>query len=108
LEGCQAESATGKLKLMVKRGGETIDVELDIGKKYGSYAATYPAACPKSEKILGELLDYISKQQEENGSFGKLSAIPTCPHCLYCRPCSRSTRFNGSWCPLIPVRFDQG
>ena len=70
LEGCQAESATGKLKLMVKRGGETIDVELDIGKKYGSYAATYPAACPKSEKILGELLDYISKQQEENGSFG--------------------------------------
>ena len=70
LEGCQAESATGKLKLMVKRGSETIDVELDIGKKYGSYAATYPAACPKSEKILGELLDYISKQQEDNGSFG--------------------------------------
>ncbi|MBE7504284.1 MAG: hypothetical protein HS113_29145 [Verrucomicrobiales bacterium] len=70
LETCQAESATGKLKLMVKRGGETIDVELDIGKEYGSYAATYPAACPKSERILGELLDYISKQQEENGSFG--------------------------------------
>ena len=70
LEACQAKSATGKLKLMVKRGDETIDVELDIGKEYGSYAATYPAACPKSEKILGELLDYITKQQEENGSFG--------------------------------------
>jgi hypothetical protein len=31
LEACQAKSATGKLKLMVKRGGETMDVELDIG-----------------------------------------------------------------------------
>jgi len=70
LEACQAKSATGKLKLMVKRGDETMDVELDIGKKYGSYAATYPAACPKSEKILDELLDYITEQQEENGSFG--------------------------------------
>jgi hypothetical protein len=70
LEACQAKSASGMLKLLVKRGEKTMDVELDIGKKYGSYAATYPAACPKSEKILGELLDYISKQQEENGSFG--------------------------------------
>lgn len=70
LEACQAESAAGKLKLLVKRGDKTIDVELDIGKEYGSYAATYPATCPKSEKILGELLDYISKKQEENGSFG--------------------------------------
>jgi hypothetical protein len=70
LEACQGKTGTGKLPLMVKRGDETIKVELDIGRKYGSYAATYPATCPKSEKILGELLDYISKQQEENGSFG--------------------------------------
>jgi Family of unknown function (DUF6288) len=70
LEACQANSATGKLKLMVKRGDEAMEVELDIGKKYGSYAASYPAACPKSEKILGELLDYFTEQQEENGSFG--------------------------------------
>jgi len=70
LEACQAKSATGKLKLMVKRGGETIDVELDVGRQYGSYAATYPAACPKSEKILKELLDYITQQQDANGSFG--------------------------------------
>jgi hypothetical protein len=70
LEACQAKSATGKLKIMVKRGEEAIDVELDIGKVYGSFAATYPINCPKSDKILGELLDYIAKQQEENGSFG--------------------------------------
>jgi len=70
LEACQAKSATGKLKLMVKRGKETMDVELDIGKEYGSYADTFPADCPKSGKILAELLDYISEQQDDNGSFG--------------------------------------
>jgi hypothetical protein len=68
LEACQAKS--GKLTLMVKRGEETMEVELDIGTEYGSYAKTFPSACPKSDKILGELLDYIAKQQEENGSFG--------------------------------------
>jgi hypothetical protein len=70
LETCQGKSGNGKLPLMVKRGGETIKVDLDIGKDYGAYAASYPAACPKSEKILGELLDYISKHQDEAGSFG--------------------------------------
>jgi hypothetical protein len=70
LENCQGKAATGKLPLMVKRGDETINVDLEIGKEYGSYAATYPATCPKSEKILKELLDYISKQQNEEGSFG--------------------------------------
>jgi Family of unknown function (DUF6288) len=70
LENCQGKSGSGKLPLMVKRGGETIQVDLDIGKKYGSYATTYPATCPKSDKILKELLDYISKQQHEDGSFG--------------------------------------
>ena len=70
LEACQAKSATGKLKLMVKRGEETMEVELDIGTEYGSYAKTFPSDCPKSKKILEELLDYIAKQQNENGSFG--------------------------------------
>jgi hypothetical protein len=70
LEDCQAKTATGKIKLMVKRGEKTMDVELDIGTKYGSYSKTFPVACPKSDQILAELLDYITKHQEENGSFG--------------------------------------
>lgn len=70
LEACQGISGTGKLPLMVKRGKVTMTVDLEIGKKYGTYAATYPATCPKSEKILKELLDYISNQQNEEGSFG--------------------------------------
>ena len=68
LEACQSKS--GKLTLMVKRGEETIHVELDIGTKYGSYSKTYPIDCKKSDRILSELLDYITKQQEDNGSFG--------------------------------------
>ena len=70
LEDCQGKSGSGKLPLMVRRGGKTITVELEIGRIYGSYAATYPADCPKSEKILEELLVYIAKQQDEEGSFG--------------------------------------
>ena len=70
LEACQGKSGKGLLPLMVRRGTQTINVSLNIGKKYGRYTATYPALCPKSEMILKELLDYISSQQTEEGSFG--------------------------------------
>jgi len=70
LEACQGKSGTGRLALTLRRGQETVNVNLDIGNKYGGYAATYPAACPKSERILKELLDYISRQQTAEGSFG--------------------------------------
>jgi hypothetical protein len=68
LEACQGKS--GRLSLMVRRGEEKREVELDIGKKYGSYAATFPSDCPKSKKILEELLAYILGKQGQNGSFG--------------------------------------
>jgi hypothetical protein len=70
LETCQGESSTGRISLTVQRGDQMIEVDLNIGKEYGSYAATYPAECSKSERILEELLDYISKQQTADGSFG--------------------------------------
>ena len=70
LEACQGKSGTGKLSLTVRRGQETLKLDLNIGNAYSSYAATYPAECPKSEKILNELLTYIAKQQTAEGSFG--------------------------------------
>lgn len=70
LEACQGPSGTGLLGLTLERDKKKIEVELKIGNKYGAYAATYPAHCPKSDKILNELLDYIAKQQNEDGSFG--------------------------------------
>jgi hypothetical protein len=70
LENCQSKSAGGKLQLMLKRGAETIEADLEIDTAYGTYSKTFPAACPKSDKILKELLTYITKQQKEDGSFG--------------------------------------
>ncbi len=70
LELCQGRSIGGKLQLMLKRGEETIKADLVIDTDYGTYSDTFPASCPKSDKILKELLTYITKQQQEDGSFG--------------------------------------
>jgi hypothetical protein len=70
LEECQSTSGKGKLALLLQRGGKNIDVVLDVGEKYGSFAATYPGGCAKSDRILAELLLYLVDHQQENGSFG--------------------------------------
>jgi Family of unknown function (DUF6288) len=70
LENCQSSEGKGILPLTIRRGTETKDVVLDVGQKYGTYSSTYPADCPKSDKILAELLEYLVKQQSEDGSFG--------------------------------------
>jgi len=70
LEACQSAADTGRLTLSVRRGKKVHQVDLNIGKKYGSYAPTFPSDCPKSELILAELLDYLTKQQSAEGSFG--------------------------------------
>lgn len=70
LEECQSESQSGKLSLSIRRGKQSLAVELDIGQKYGAYSNRYPINCPKSQKILGELLPYLAAQQSEDGSFG--------------------------------------
>ncbi len=75
LEECQNGDGQGKLSLTLRRADETIadetiDVVLDVGQKYGSYAATYPGACEKSEKIVDELLKYLVEHQAADGSFG--------------------------------------
>lgn len=70
LEKCQGKQGTGKLSLTLKRAGETAEVVLEIGKDYGSYSPDFPDQCPKSDRILGELLAYLAEQQREDGSFG--------------------------------------
>jgi len=70
LEACQGADRKGKLALTLRRGKEMVNVELDVGQKYGSYSATYPGACAKSDKVLAELLKYLVEHQEEDGSFG--------------------------------------
>ena len=70
LEACQSKTGKGKLSLMLRRANETKSIVLDVGQKYGSYAATYPTNCPKSDRVLAELLKYLVDHQAENGSFG--------------------------------------
>jgi len=70
LEACQSGDLKGKLPLTLRRGGELVEVELDIGRKYGSYAATFPADCAKSDKVLAELLECLVEHQAKDGSFG--------------------------------------
>lgn len=74
LEACQEKKADGKLKLSVLRAGKVKEIVLTVGKAYGSYTATFPGKCPKSEKIRGELLALLASNQNEHGSFGDLLA----------------------------------
>jgi hypothetical protein len=73
LEACQAPAGDGRLLLTVERGERSerpMEVELTIGKGYGSYAPSFPAGCPKSERIRRELLESLLAAQGEDGSFG--------------------------------------
>lgn len=74
LEACQAKKADGKLKVSVRRGGKVMELSLAISKAYGSYAPTFPAQCPKSEKLLSESLARLAQNQNEYGSFGDIHA----------------------------------
>jgi hypothetical protein len=56
---------------VTRRRGEAIEeVSLAIGKEYGAFGPSYPKDCAKSEKIRLELLEFLRKQQREDGSFG--------------------------------------
>lgn len=70
LEACQQPGRGGRLPLSVLRAERQIEVELELGERYGSFAPAYPGGCPKSERILGELLDSLLAAQGEDGSFG--------------------------------------
>jgi hypothetical protein len=70
LEECQGESGRGQLKLELLRDGARLETMLDVGKRYGSFSATFPADCRKSEKILAELLEFLLRAQRDDGSFG--------------------------------------
>lgn len=70
LEECQRDDGTGTLALTLDRDGQTHEVVLNVGRKYGAYSATFPEACPKSDRLLAELLERLVEYQAEDGSFG--------------------------------------
>ena len=70
LEACQSKAEKGRLKLDLLRGKKELDVTLNVERKYGTYGASYPGECEKSERILDELLAYLVDEQGGDGSFG--------------------------------------
>ena len=70
LEECQSADRQGKLTLTLRRGKEILELSIDVGTKYGTFAPTFPHKCQKSDLILAELLQYLVDQQRKDGSFG--------------------------------------
>lgn len=70
LEAAQSTAGSGALALRVKRGTTTSDLSLNVGQTYGSFSPTFPESCPKSRRILSELLEYLVQTQGANGSWG--------------------------------------
>lgn len=70
LEHGQTAAGEGRLLLTVRRAGAVRDVELDVGRRYGAFAATYPSDCAKTDRILAELYQYLRDHQRDDGSFG--------------------------------------
>ncbi len=60
----------GRLALSLLRAGEALEVELELGRGQGSYGASFPVDCEKSERELALLLEYLVARQGEDGSWG--------------------------------------
>ena len=56
----QAEATDGKISLKIKDAG-TVLVTLPV---MGAYSKTWPENCPKSDKIVRKLADYLAAQKE--------------------------------------------
>lgn len=71
LERCLGRKKdTGALELLVESGDERRSVTLELGADHGRYAKTFPGKCPKSERLLAGLLDYLVAHQRDDGSWG--------------------------------------
>ena len=57
----------GKLVLDVLRGDQKLKVELQLTTRYGSFSATYPFDCKKTDVILQETYAYLIREQKADG-----------------------------------------
>ncbi len=70
LEASQSEAGKGRLALTLLRDGRTVEAVLAVGRRYGTYAQSFPRDCRKTEIIRAELLAYLVEQQQPDGSWG--------------------------------------
>ncbi|MFO7820602.1 MAG: DUF6288 domain-containing protein [Lentisphaeria bacterium] len=62
----ETAEAEGKLVLGVRRGGKNLDVEVNL-EVMGTYSSTAPFDCPKTEKIVSNLEDWVISQGAGEG-----------------------------------------
>lgn len=70
LEFAQSAEGNGTLVIDVERQGKPLQLKLKIGKRYGAFSASYPAADTKTSRILKDLYGYLEATQQPNGSWG--------------------------------------
>ena len=59
----------GKLALDLLRGDQKLKVELQLTTQYGSFSATYPYDCNKTDLIIKQTCDWLSKAQLPDGTW---------------------------------------
>ncbi|MDP6209508.1 MAG: DUF6288 domain-containing protein, partial [Roseibacillus sp.] len=62
-----AEASDGILKFAIKGDPGPVTVKVPV---LGSYSKTWPLNCPKSDKIVRQVADYLSKPDAQKGLAG--------------------------------------
>jgi len=73
LEESQGSRLNGKLTFKVKRGSQTMDIELRISTRYGQFGKTFPFNDKKTDMILGDVYKYLLQRQRSNGTWSRLN-----------------------------------
>jgi hypothetical protein len=60
----------GKLEISLTREGKERSVSLPVGTKYGTYGRSFPEECSKTDRILGDLYEFLLEHQRDDGSWG--------------------------------------
>ncbi len=66
-----AEASDGSIRLSIRGQSEPINVKIPV---LGAYSPTWPLDCPKSEKIVRQFADYLSKPNANPG-FGGIGML---------------------------------
>ena len=62
-----AEATDGLLKFAIKGEAESVTVKMPV---LGAYSKTWPLNCPKSDKIVRQVADYLSQPDAQKGLAG--------------------------------------
>lgn len=74
----QAEATDGKVRFLVKDNPEAVAQEVVVAiPVLGAYSPTWPLKCPKSEKIVRNMVDYLVKSRKSGNGQDLLFLLST-------------------------------